>query len=71
MIYKDFIFIHIPKTAGSTIRSSLNKNSKLLYNGSPLNFKRIGIKKNDLLKNSNVKIYDFVDYLFAVIILKL
>tara|TARA_Y100000816_G_scaffold15591_1_gene10262 strand:+ start:1027 stop:1770 length:744 start_codon:yes stop_codon:yes gene_type:complete len=63
MIYKDFIFIHIPKTAGSTIRSSLNKDSKLLYNGSPLNFKRIGIKKNDLLKNSNVKIYDFVDHM--------
>ena len=32
MIYKDIIYIHIPKTGGSSIRNSLNENYKLIFN---------------------------------------
>ncbi len=64
MIYKDFIFIHIPKTGGSSIRSSLNKNYDILYNASKENFKKIGyLNPNENFEDYDLKIYDFIDHL--------
>ena len=55
MIFENLIFIHIPKTAGSSIINSLGKNYKLLEKGNDKFLKRNKIspqKKFTKKKNS-------------------
>ena len=64
MIYKDFIFIHIPKTGGSSIRNSLNKNYELIYNATKENLKKLGYSNlNENFEDYDLKIHDFSDHL--------
>jgi hypothetical protein len=64
MIYNNFIYIHIPKTGGSSIRNSLNKNYQLEFNASKINFKKMGFSNLDKkFENYNFSIQDFKDHL--------
>ena len=64
MIYENFIYIHIPKTAGSSIRSSLNNNYKFLYNASEENFFKMGYQNLNInFENYNFNLNEFKDHL--------
>lgn len=63
MVYNDLIFIHIPKTGGSSIRSSLSKNYNLLYNASKQNLIKLGYSNLENFENYNFSIYNFKDHL--------
>ncbi len=63
MIFEELIFIHIPKTAGSSIQNSLTKNQKLIYEGSDKFFDHIKIDKNKRFKNKEIYITDFKRHL--------
>ena len=70
MVYNDLIFIHIPKTGGSSIRSSLANNYKLLYNATEQNFIKLGYSNLTNFENYNFSIHNFKDHLPYQIIKK-
>ncbi len=64
MIYNDFVFVHIPKTGGSSIRSSLGDNYELIYNASKINLNQLGYKDiNEKFEKYNFTIHSFQDHL--------
>jgi hypothetical protein len=70
MVYNDLIFIHIPKTGGSSIRSSLANNYKLLYNATEQNFIKLGYSNLTNFENYNFSIHNFKYHLPYQIIKK-
>ena len=70
MVYNDLIFIHIPKTGGSSIRSSLGNNYNLLYNCTQQNFIKLGYSNLENFENYNFSIHNFKDHLPYQIIKK-
>ena len=48
MIFNKITFIHIPKTAGSSIINSLNKNYILMFKGN----------KDDFIKEKSMEVLD-------------
>ena len=63
MIFDKLIFIHIPKTAGSSIQNSLIKNYKLIYEGTDKFFDHIKMSKNIKFNDKEIKIIDFKRHL--------
>ena len=63
MIFEDLIFIHIPKTAGSSIQNSLTKQHKLIYEGTDDFFNFLGISSNKNLENKKIPIISFKRHL--------
>jgi hypothetical protein len=63
MVYNDLVFIHIPKTGGSSIRSSLSKNYDLLYNATKQNLIKLGYSNLENFENYNFSVHDFKDHL--------
>ena len=63
MIFDKLIFIHIPKTAGSSIQNSLIKNYKLIYEGTDKFFDHIKMNKNIKFNDKEIKIIDFKRHL--------
>lgn len=59
MIFDKLIFIHIPKTAGSSIRSSLKNSYKMIYEGNQNDYKKIGITSKDKMINRNIELLSF------------
>lgn len=59
MIFDKLIFIHIPKTAGSSVRSSLKNNYKMIYEGNQHDYKKIGITSKDKMINRNIELLSF------------
>ena len=63
MIFENLIFIHIPKTAGSSIQNSLIKQQKLIYEGTEDFFNFLGISSNKNLENKQIPIISFKRHL--------
>tara|TARA_Y100000389_G_C17414290_1_gene492767 strand:- start:757 stop:1491 length:735 start_codon:yes stop_codon:yes gene_type:complete len=63
MVYNDLIFIHIPKTGGSSIRSSLSKNYDLIYNANKENLIKLGYSNFENFENYKFSIHNFKDHL--------
>ncbi len=63
MIFEKLIFIHIPKTAGSSIQNSLIKQQELVYEGTNDFFEHIGVEQNRKFKNNDIKFIDFKRHL--------
>ena len=59
MIFEDIVFIHIPKTAGSSIQNSLIKKNKLIYEGSRSFYEHISADENMTLHKSKIKAKSF------------
>ena len=59
MIFEDIVFIHIPKTAGSSIQNSLIKKNKLIYEGSRSFYEHISADENMTLQKSKIKAKSF------------
>ena len=59
MIFDKLVFIHIPKTGGSSIRSSLDQNNNLIYQGSQFDYEKMGIPSHKKLKNRNILLKSF------------
>ena len=59
MIFEDIVFIHIPKTAGSSIQNSLIKKSKLIYEGTGSFYEHISADENMTLHKSKIKAKSF------------
>ena len=63
MIFNKITFIHIPKTAGSSIINSLNKNYLLVFKGNKEDFIREKIDPNANYNNTSNLIGDFDNHL--------
>lgn len=63
MIFNKITFIHIPKTAGSSIINSLNKNYLLIFKGSKEDFIREKIDPTVNYENTSNLIGDFDNHL--------
>ena len=59
MIFEDIVFIHIPKTAGSSIQNSLIKKNKIIYEGSRSFYEHISSDENMTLHKSKIKAKSF------------
>lgn len=59
MIFNKITFIHIPKTAGSSIINSLNKNYFLIFKGDKESFKNEKINYKEYYNNTSNLIGDF------------
>ena len=71
MIYKDLIYIHIPKTGGSSIRSSLSKNYDLIFNASKENLTKMGfVNLNKKFEAFDFSIGEFKDHIPYQLILE-
>ena len=47
MIFNKLIFLHIPKTAGSSIRNSLSDKFKIIYEGTQEDYIKIGLSEKE------------------------
>ena len=63
MIFNKITFIHIPKTAGSSIINSLNKNYILMFKGNKDDFIKENIDPTASYENTSNLIGDFDDHL--------
>ena len=64
MIYENLVYIHIPKTGGSSIRNSLGKNYNLIFNASKDNLTKMGfINLNKKFETYDFSIGEFKDHL--------
>ena len=63
MIFEDVVFIHIPKTAGSSIQNSLIKNNNLIYEGTSSFYEHISVDENMTLNKSKIKAKSFRKHL--------
>ena len=59
MIYDKLVFIHIPKTGGSSFRNSLGQHNNLIYEGSQSDYKKIGFPTDKKLINRNILLKSF------------
>ncbi len=63
MIFENIVFIHIPKTAGSSIQNSLINRHKLIYEGTSSYYEHISADDNMTLPKTNIKAKSFKRHL--------
>ena len=63
MIFNKLIFLHIPKTAGSSIRNTLKEKFKVIYEGTHDDYIKIGLNEKDKVKNLNINLISFNKHL--------